>query len=119
PVEDITDNGAGKFNFNGNPSDIGIDSGIVLTSGSAANIANPASFFSSAQFTGGAAGDTNLNTVLSMTGSSAVTHDACVLEFDFVPAGDTIKFDYVFGSEEYPEFACTGFNDVFAFFISG
>ena len=26
-----------------------------------------------------------------------------VLEFDFIPAGDTISFNYVFGSDEYPE----------------
>lgn len=114
-----SDYGAGKFNFNGNPSDIGIDSGIVLTSGTAAGIANNVSFFASGAFTGGTTGDTDLNTVLSDNGSSSTTRDACVLEFDFIPAGDTIKFDYVFGSEEYPEYACTGFNDVFAFFISG
>lgn len=109
--------GAGKFTFNGNPSDIGIDSGIVLTSGNALNIPNPVSFFSSASFVGGAAGDADLNTLLS--GTSVISHDACVLEFDFVPAGDTIKFDYVFGSEEYPEFDCSTVNDVFGFFISG
>ncbi len=52
----------------------------------------------------------------------AETHDATVLEFDFIPTGDTIKFRYVFSSEEYPEFACPGFsnyNDAFAFFIQG
>ncbi len=47
------------------------------------------------------------------------TQDATILEFDFVPIGDTIKFRYVFSSEEYPEFPCTGVNDVFAFFIQG
>ena len=45
--------------------------------------------------------------------------DACVLEFDFVPLGDSIRFNYVFSSEEYvPDYVCS-FNDVFAFFISG
>ncbi|HPH92601.1 MAG TPA: choice-of-anchor L domain-containing protein [Ferruginibacter sp.] len=45
--------------------------------------------------------------------------DACVLEFDFIPIGDSISFRYVFSSEEYnPSFVCT-FNDAFAFFISG
>lgn len=41
------------------------------------------------------------------------------MEFDFVPATDNISFNYVFGSEEYPEYVCSQFNDVFAFFISG
>ncbi|MFN6115212.1 MAG: choice-of-anchor L domain-containing protein, partial [Flavobacteriales bacterium] len=41
-----------------------------------------------------------------------------VLEFDFVTTGDSIKFRYVFGSEEYPEFVCS-FNDAFGFFLSG
>lgn len=111
--------GTGKFDFNGNPSDIGIDSGIVLSSGNALNIPNNVGFFSTAAFTNGGIGDPDLNALLLASGSNVQSRDACVLEFDFVPAGDTIKFDYVFGSEEYPEFACTGFNDVFGFFISG
>ncbi|HET8574475.1 MAG TPA: choice-of-anchor L domain-containing protein [Edaphocola sp.] len=118
PVEGAS-SGAGKFSFNGNPSDIGIDSGIVLTSGDAAAIDNPVTVFASGAFTGGIAGDADLDSVLSENGSNSTTEDACVLEFDFVPAGDTIKFDYVFGSEEYPEYACSTFNDVFAFFING
>jgi hypothetical protein len=59
-------------------------------------------------------GDNNLDNV-----SSADTYDATVLEFDFVPATDNISFNYVFGSEEYLEFVNAGYNDVFAFFISG
>ena len=31
-------------------------------------------------------------------------NDVIVLEFDFVPMSDSIVFEYVFGSEEYPEF---------------
>jgi hypothetical protein len=42
-----------------------------------------------------------------------------ILEFDFVPLADTLKFRYAFGSEEYMEFANSSFNDVFGFFISG
>ncbi len=51
--------------------------------------------------------------------SGSATNDACVLEFDFVPLGDTVFFDYIFSSEEYPQFNCTPFNDYFAFYISG
>ncbi len=47
------------------------------------------------------------------------TFNAAVLEFDFIPYSDTVRFSYVFGSEEYREYVNSTFNDVFAFFISG
>jgi gliding motility-associated-like protein len=46
-------------------------------------------------------------------------NDAAILEFDFIPNGDSLEFRYVFASREYPGFTCTGFNDAFGFFISG
>ncbi len=46
-------------------------------------------------------------------------NDVCILEFDFTPTGDSLKFKYSFGSDEYLEWVNTGFNDVFAFFLSG
>ena len=42
-----------------------------------------------------------------------------ILEFDFCPAIDKASFDYVFGSEEYPEYVHSAYNDVFGFFVSG
>lgn len=113
----------GKFNFNGNPSAIGIDSGIVLSSGRVVNnggafgVANPVGTFASTSWNN--PGDPDLNTILANSGSNITTNDACVLEFDFIPSGDTVKFDYVFGSEEYPEYACGSVNDAFGFVISG
>jgi len=86
--------------------------GIVMSSGDVTEVPGAGGTFASTG--GGGAGDADLNVV-----SSDSTEDAVVLEFDFVPTGDSIKFNYVFGSEEYPEFVNAGFNDVFAFIISG
>ena len=46
------------------------------------------------------------------------TFDAAVLEFDFIPGGSHVIFNYIFGSEEYLEYVNSAFNDVFAFYVS-
>ena len=101
--------------FNGASAGLGISDGVVLTNG-LANEANLGSaFFASNSFAGN--GDPDLNAILSPSG--LVSTDVCVLEFDITVTGDSLIFSYVFGSEEYNGFVCNGYNDVFAFFISG
>ncbi len=99
--------------FDGTNSNIGIDSGIVITSGSIYNAIGPntdpgttANNFQP--------GDPDLTAY-----SGDPTFDAAILEFDFVPQSDTLRFNYVFGSEEYPEFVGGTVNDVFAFLLTG
>ena len=46
-------------------------------------------------------------------------NDLCILEFDFEAGGDSISFNYVFGSDEYLTYVNTQYNDIFAFFLSG
>ena len=101
-------------------SNLGLDSGIVLTSGQAATVGttqgvNGPNTGAGPSMSNNVAGDPDLNTVLA----GITSYDACVLEFDFLPAGDTVKFDYCFASTEYQSFSCSSFNDVFGFFISG
>lgn len=98
--------------FDASNSNFPIPEGIVMSTGDVTDVPATGATFASTIVGGG--GDADLNMV-----SSAGTNDAVILEFDFVPTGDSIKFDYVFGSEEYPEFVNAGFNDVFAFIISG
>jgi len=52
-----------------------------------------------------------------ITGSQSF--DATIVSFDLIPFGDTLRIKFIFGSEEYPEFVGTNFNDGFAIFISG
>lgn len=99
-------------------SPLGIPTGIVLTTGCAIDtlgafgVGDPSSNFAS--YGNGTPGDVQLTAL-----SGDPTNDACILEFNFKAAGDTVKFNYVFGSEEYTDYTCSPFNDVFAFFISG
>lgn len=60
-------------------------------------------------------GDDDLNFMLGDT----ISRDAAVLEFDFIPEADTVRFRYVFASEEYNEYVCSQFNDIFAFLVTG
>lgn len=46
-------------------------------------------------------------------------HDVCRITFDIVPNQSFLTFNYIFGSEEYPEFTCSSFNDVTGIFLSG
>ncbi|MBI5916057.1 MAG: choice-of-anchor L domain-containing protein, partial [Bacteroidetes bacterium] len=101
----------------GPASNLGLDKGILLTSGSAANAANPGTFFSSA-FTG-TGGDTDLDYLSQINGNNSLSNDACIVEMDVFAATNEITFEYIFGSEEYPEWVGTSFNDIFAFLVSG
>lgn len=103
--------------FNATNSTVGIDSGIILT-GSRLDppyglgqpaVINPPCYFKLTP------GDSILDSIIAPSNTLA----AAILEFDFIPNGDTIKFNYVFASDEYPNQICTPDNDVFAFHISG
>jgi gliding motility-associated-like protein len=111
----LTCNTAANGTFTTGATDpVGVSTGITLMSGEVSLMAAAASVGPESSFFTPSLSDAELATLAGGT-----TNDACVLEFDFKAAGDTIKFDYVFASEEYPEFACSGFNDVFGFLISG
>lgn len=105
--------------FDGSATNVGIDNGIVITTGTVLNNGSGPHGPNNSTNSGldnSAPGYFRLNNLL---GGGAQTYDAAVLEFDFIPYSDTVRFKYVFGSEEYMEYVGTQFNDIFAFFISG
>ncbi len=93
-------------------TDLDLIAGIMLSSGRCADAANTPDVFASTSLN--SAGDPQLD-VLTL----APTFNASALEFDLVSQTDTLCFIYRFGSEEYPEYVGTNFNDVFAFFVTG
>ena len=103
---------AGIFS-NGDIS-LGVGTGIILSSGSAAGIAGPNNSDNSTLNTG-AGGDGDLSALAQGT-----TYDASILEFDFECASATVvSFQFVFASEEYNEYVNTAYNDVFGMFVNG
>ncbi|MCC7302151.1 MAG: gliding motility-associated C-terminal domain-containing protein [Bacteroidia bacterium] len=102
--------------FNGMSSNVMLDSGIVFTSGHIDSAVGPNNT-GWATVINSTPGDVDLENITNNTMNGS--YDAAVIEFDFIPMADTVKFDYVFGSEEYMEWVNTGFNDAFAFILSG
>jgi len=108
--------------FNGSGSNIGLPFGVVMSSGYVTDIVPP-NEPNTGQFNG--PGDADLlATAQSVTSNPAAssitsTNDAAVLEFDFIPSGDSVNFNFVFASEEYLTYVNTVFNDAFGFYLSG
>ncbi len=103
--------------FNGSSSNIGIGSGVIMTTGVISGADGPVgpNNRSNAGIDNGTGGYFLLDNIVSPT----ATFNATVIEFTFIPSGDSINFKYVFASEEYKEYVGSQFNDVFGFFLSG
>lgn len=114
-----TGSGGAIGSFTAAGTNLGISSGIVMTTGTVLNNGNGPQGPNNASgsgFDNSAGGYPALSALLP---GGTATHNTAILQFDFVPYSDTVRFKYVFGSEEYPEYVGSTFNDVFAFFISG
>ncbi|MFZ1688562.1 MAG: choice-of-anchor L domain-containing protein [Flavobacteriales bacterium] len=101
--------------FDANATVLGMGLGVIMATGDVNNALGPNTSGSNS-LGGGNFGQSDPD--LEILSSPQVVNDAAVLEFDFVPNGDTLKFDFIFASDEYPEYVC-GVNDVFGFFLSG
>jgi hypothetical protein len=97
----------------GNGCGLPIESGVILSSGYITYAVGPNDehgasipFFTD--------GDPDLDNLVGGSG----THDAAVLEFDIAPTNSFIlQFEYVFASEEYPEFIGI-YNDPLGIFVT-
>ena len=116
-VTNITYSGSpisiGSFS-NGNNTFSGMDEGIIICTGDVLDAVGPNSAPNTQTNT---LGPSNPELEALIPGYSI--YDAAILEFDFIPMSDTIRFQYAFASEEYPEWVGSAYNDVFGFFVSG
>lgn len=128
--------------FSNGMAAVGIDSGIVLSTWELQSVTNS---FSAPGWGTTPPGWTNTtgqnfgfswmgtstnNNLLSVSSSvpsalganfspASDVNSACAISFDFVPTQDTMKFKFVFASDEWNTFPCSQFNDVFGFFVAG
>ncbi|MBE9226401.1 PEP-CTERM sorting domain-containing protein [Phormidium sp. LEGE 05292] len=102
-----TGNAAAFGLFSGDP--FGLDSGIVLSSGKVADIPGVNS------------AGTDLSTSFGTLGDTPGSYDLAKLDisFDADSTADKVFFQYVFGSEEFVEWAGSSYNDSFELLLNG
>ncbi|MBK8968493.1 MAG: choice-of-anchor L domain-containing protein [Lewinellaceae bacterium] len=108
-------NVSSRGTFASGGSSIGLESGVVLSTGDVSVLPGPnTSSMANGGFFVNSADDPDLAAL-----TSGNQFDLSTIEFDFTPTASKVQFDFVFGSEEHCEFINSQYNDVFGFFISG
>jgi hypothetical protein len=105
-------NGAVSY-FSANVQNMPFTSGLLMTTGAAHIAVGP----NDQAQTGVDNSYPGYSPLTSMV--NAPTFNSSVISFDVIPYGDTLKINYIFASEEYPEYVCSQFGDGFAIYISG
>lgn len=99
--------------FTGGGDSIGIDDGVILSTGDVTDAEGPnTADDTTTNF--GTAGDADLSAIVGLT-----TYDAVRLDLTFTSDTGSVFFNYAFASEEYNEFTNSEFNDVFALLLDG
>lgn len=99
--------------FNAGTSSFPFANGIILSTGRAVAAQGPNSSLLDDGRGMDWPGDSDLEAALEINNSV----NATVLEFDFIPLGNKISFDYILSSEEYHDNAPCRYSDGFAFLL--
>ena len=94
---------------------MGSDKGMVMSTGNDNSAGTPKISTGTTGTTSGLSNDPDLKLIVGNANLDDLAQDT----MKFIPTNDTVRVKYVFGSEEYPQFVNSTFNDVFAFFIRG
>ncbi len=94
------------------------DTGVILSTGAATWFTNSNGQSNQSTSTGynsgGANGQADFNAI-----AGAQTYDASYLDVTFIPTGDVMTMQFVFSSDEFPEYSNSLYNDVVGVWING
>ena len=94
------------------------DTGVILSTGYARDFTN--SFGQSNQSTGTSTNTTGQNGNSQFNqAAGAFTYDASYLTVDFIPTGNVMTMQFVFASEEYPEYTNGIYQDFVGVWVNG
>ncbi len=103
----------GTFDRNG--ANFPFEKGLVMTTGKV-NVAQGPNNTESASMT---INPSFTDNDLSQYANGNPLCSSASLEYYFIASADTFSVNYIFASEEYPEYACTSYNDVFVLILEG
>lgn len=103
----------GTFETGINPTDLGFNNGIILSTGNITTLNQEPSNLLSVNN----GGDSSI--IIQTEFNTPSTFDKCSIGIDFIPMFDTLEIKYIFASEEYPEYVGSTFTDAFGFFLTG
>ncbi|MEF3047915.1 Hint domain-containing protein [Pseudotabrizicola sp. L79] len=93
-------------------------SGVILSTGNVRDFTqssgDPNRSTGTTTDTSGTNNSSQFNTI-----AGATTYDAVWLDVNFIPTGNVMTMQFVFSSEEYPEYVNSSFNDVVGVWING
>lgn len=100
-------------------TNIGLSHGILLTTGTVLDAPNGPHGPNNNGQAGIDNGTVGYQLLTNLLGGTTSTYNASVAEFDITTSIDSIGFKFIFGSDEYPEYVGSQYNDQVAIFISG
>lgn len=96
------------------PNELGISDGIILSTNKRSYLTSSEANETVYHNIGSYGSDQDLNQLLGGIQQRSTAY----LQFDFIATSSELKFDFVFASNEYPNYNCCQYNDAFGFFLN-
>jgi hypothetical protein len=94
------------------------DTGVIFSTGQARGITRSSgSSNQSNSYTSNSRGENGNDDFDDLAGTR--TYDASYMNVDFIPTGDTLTLQFVFASDEYPEYSSSIYNDAVGVWVNG